>query len=162
MNDANDQFLREITARAELLKHIFGQAFDKLDEELRCQLQTMPLRQLEKIYSKLRKLGIPDEKIVSSPMLLDRDPAIMQRSYNFLVKAGFSQQFIVKNAEMICLNPNLLENPDFLGKLRRMYKSQSPIPEGDVMRTADLVWKRSREKTPVSPARLLNRRTSIG
>ena len=155
MNEYTDWLLaEEMLKPAPFLRQVLGQAFDNLDEGQKRQLLATPLKLLEKIYSKLQKLGIPDEKIVSSPLLLIRDPAIMQRNYNFLAKKGFDRQFIINNAEIICLNPNLVKNPDFLKKLRTMEKRNEPAPEGDLMNTAHLVWKRSQEKPKASPVRL--------
>ena len=154
-NDATDQFLRETMTKPEFLKHIFGQAFDTLDKNLVHLLQVMPQRQLERIYSKLRKLGISDEKITSSPMLLIRDLATLQKNYNFLVKKGFDQQFIEKNAELLCLNPNLLQDPDYLKKLRQMDKRKESTPEGELGSHAVLKWKRSKES--IGPRRPLRK-----
>jgi len=154
MNDGSTQYLNQLIAHSELLRQILGQAFDNLDEGTKNLLLATSLSQLQKIYSKLRKLGISDEKIASFPSLLGRDPAIMQRNYNFLVRKGFDQKFIVENAEIICLNPNTLLNPDFLRKLREMEKRKTPAPEGELRQTAHLVWKRSQEKPKESPVRL--------
>jgi len=155
MNEFTDRLLaEEMLKPTTFLRQVLGQAFDNLDEGQKRQLLATPPKLLEKIYSKLQKLGISDEKIASSPMLLGRDPSFMQRNYNFLVNKGFGQQFIVENAEIICLNPNTLQNPEFLKKLRQMEKRKELAPEGDLMHTAHLVWKRSQEKPKASPVRL--------
>jgi hypothetical protein len=155
MNEFTDRSLIEQILKPTLfLRQVLGQVFDNLDEGQKRQLLATPPKLLEKIYSKLQKLGISDEKIASSPLLLIRDPAIMQRNYNFLAKKGFSHQFIVNNAEILCLNPNTLQHPDFLRKLREMEKRKTPAPEGELRQTAHLVWKRSQEKIPVKPVKL--------